>query len=74
MTNKSEMRYIRPYLKLYNKMQKKIDKSYKKYEHDLKEHKSNRILAKDQQELFLLLGELNYLTIECKKLAQRRAS
>ena len=45
-------------------MRRKIDKSYKKLDQDLKKHAPYSTIEKDQNQLLMLLGECNYMVRE----------
>jgi len=47
-----------------NTMMKKLDKSYKKLDTDIKRHASLDIIKKDSNEILMLLGECNYMVRE----------
>jgi len=54
-----------PYATEFMHIQKEIKKAYNKLAKDLKNHASPKTLQKDNNNLFLLLGECHYLARQC---------
>ena len=59
-----------PYVKMWNKMEKRLDKAFRKLKSDVSKSKNIKIIQKDKNELLLLLGECNYLSRECAQLGK----
>lgn len=56
------------YKKALDTMQKKLAKSFSKLKLSITKHASVDKIKKESHELLLLLGEVNYLAKECKKM------
>lgn len=54
-----------PYAKEFIHLGREIKKAYSKLEKDLKTHANPKTLQKDNNQLFLLLGECHYLARQC---------
>ena len=61
-----------PYQKVLLNMQKKLKKSFNKLNSDIAKGKSHSILQKDGTEIMMLLGEVYYLTKECKRMQKKQ--
>jgi hypothetical protein len=61
-----------PYGEAMQEMEKKLSKSYKKLESDIKKHAPITTIKKDSHDLLIHLGECNYLMQECKKIEKKR--
>jgi len=59
-----------PYVKMWHKMEKRLDKAFKKLKNDVAKSKNIKVIQKDKNDLLLLLGECNYLSRECSQLGK----
>ncbi len=55
----------------YRKLQKQVHGAWEKLKTDIQENADPQILIQDRNQLLLLLGECNYMTLECTRHASR---
>ncbi len=56
---------------IYKKLQKQVNGAWKKLKTDIQNNEDPQILLQDRTQLLLLLGECNYMTLECSRLASK---
>jgi hypothetical protein len=59
---------ILEYQKILKSMEKKLSQSFKKLSSNMLKNAPVNTIKKDSHDLLMLLGEVNYLTKECKKM------
>ena len=60
------------YWAAYKDLQKRVDKAWLKLKSDVKKKAAPQVLIRDKNHLLLLLGECNYMTRECMRIASGR--
>ncbi len=58
----------------YKELQSQVDKAWARLKENVKKKAKPQVLARDKNELLLLLGECNYMASECMRLSAKKKS